>query len=123
MTKSAATMGAMCLIALAAGCAGIAPVSGTVVRAVAPRNAEAAITNYFDATERSVDADRTLAIGTPVRGACPMDGSAGGYVGWVVPVEHRTRNRDSSVVTITSYFFWFSDDAIRGITRRIEVCP
>ena len=124
MTKSAATLGATCLIALAAaGCASTDPATGTVVRSVAPRNAEAAITNYFDATERSADPDRTLVIGTPVRGACPMDGGAGDYVGWVVPVEHRTRNRDSSIVTITSYFFWFSDGAIRGITRRIDVCP
>jgi len=123
MTKTAAALLATCLIALV-GCAGNPP-SGAdaVVRAIPPRNHESAITNYFDATARSIDPSRELVIGTPQRGTCPMGGSSGGYVGWVVPVEHKTRNKDSSVVTITSYFFWFSDETIRGVTRRMEVCP
>ena len=66
---------------------------------------------------------RELVIGTPQRGACPMGANTGGYVGWVVPVEYKTRAKDSSVVTVTSYFFWFSDEVIRGVTRRMEVCP
>jgi len=122
MTKTAAAILATCLIALA-GCASNAPATDAVVRTVPPRNHEAAITNYFDATARSFDPSRELVIGTPQRGACPMGGSTGGYVGWLVPVEHKTRNKDSSVVTITSYFFWFSDEAIRGVTRRMDVCP
>jgi hypothetical protein len=123
MTKTAAALLATCLIALV-GCAGNPPTGAdTVVRAIPPRNHESAITNYFDATARSIDPSRELVIGTPQRGTCPMGGSSGGYVGWVVPVEHKTRNKDSSVVTITSYFFWFSDETIRGVTRRMEVCP
>jgi hypothetical protein len=123
MTKTAAALLATCLIALA-GCASPPPSEAdSVVRAVPPRNHEASITSYFDATARSFDPNRELVIGTPLRGTCPMGGSAGGYVGWVVPVEHKTRNKDSSVVTITSYFFWFSDETIRGVTRRMEVCP
>lgn len=123
MTKTAAAFLAICLIALA-GCASGPPAgSSNVVRAVPPRNHETTITNYFDATARSIDTSRELVIGTPQRGACPMGGSAGGYVGWVVPVEYKTRNKDSSVVTITSHFFWFSDETIRGVTRRMEVCP
>jgi len=123
MSKTAAALLATCLIALA-GCAST-PASevDSVVRAVAPRNYEASITSYFDATARSFDPTRELVIGTPQRGACPMGGSTGGYVGWVVPVEHKTRNKDSSVVTVTTSFFWFSDETIRGVTRRMEVCP
>jgi len=123
MTKTAAVLLATCLIALV-GCAGNPPTGvDTVVRAIPPRNHESAITNYFDATARSIDPSRELVIGTPQRGTCPMGGSSGGYVGWVVPVEHKTRNKDNSIVTITSYFFWFSDETIRGVTRRMEVCP
>ena len=47
----------------------------------------------------------------------------GGHVGWVVPVEYKTRTKDSSTVTVTSYYFWFSEEVIRGVTRRMEVCP
>jgi len=126
MTKSAAAFGAACLIAIATltGCAGRQPVAReTVVRATPPRNHESSITNYFDATTRGIDPTRELVIGAPQRGACPMGGNGGGYVGWVVPVEHKTRSKDSSVVTIVTYFFWFSDETIRGVTRRMEVCP
>jgi hypothetical protein len=52
-----------------------------------------------------------------------MGGNSGGYVGWVVPVEYKTRTKDSATVTVTRYFFWFSDEVIRGVTRRMEVCP
>jgi len=24
---------------------------------------------------------------------------------------------------VTTYFFWFSDEIIRGVTRRMELCP
>ena len=107
---------------LVAGCAGTKPPE-TVVRSTAPRYAATAITNYFDATARKIDPRRELVVGTPQRGACPMGGTAGGYVGWVVPVEYKTRTSDSATVTITRYFFWFSDEVIRGVTRRMEVCP
>ena len=119
MTRTAAALLAACLIA---GCASEAPKT-TVVRSTPPRNHESTITNYFDATARSIDPRRELAIGTPQRGACPMGGNTGGYVGWVVPVEYRTRTKDSATVTISSYYFWFSDEVIRGVTRRMEVCP
>ncbi|MDE2300611.1 MAG: hypothetical protein KGK18_20915 [Burkholderiales bacterium] len=121
MSKIAASFLIACLIA---GCASEAPPAGhSVVRSAPPRNHVSAITNYFDATIRGVDPNREIVIGTPQRGACPMGGSTGGYVGWVVPVEYKTRTKDSSVVTITNYFFWFSDEVIRGVTRRMEVCP
>ena len=120
MKKFAAALLAACLTI--AGCAS-APPPVEKVRSPEPRNTEAAITNYFDATAKGIDPNRELVIGTPQRGACPMGGSSGGYVGWVVPVEHKTRTKDSSTVTVTSYFFWFSDDVIRGVTRRMEVCP
>jgi hypothetical protein len=122
MKKIAAAFLAITLVL--AGCeSGPPPV--TVVRVAPPRNSESAITNYFDATAKSIDPNRELVIGTPQRGTCPMGGAGGGggYVGWVVPVEYKTRTKDSTTVTVTSYFFWFSDESIRGITRRMEVCP
>ena len=121
MTKTAAALLAACLTI--AGCATDPAPRETVVRAIPPRNHESSITNYFDATAKSLDPNRELVIGTPQRGTCPMGASAGGYVGWVVPVEHKTRSKDSATVTVTSYFFWFSDEVIRGVTRRMEVCP
>lgn len=122
MTRIAAAALAACLIA---GCAVSPPPPPTdaVVRTTAPRNHESAITNYFDATVRGVDPNRELVIGTPQRGACPMGANTGGYVGWVVPVEYKTRTKDSTTVTVTSYFFWFSEEVIRGVTRRMELCP
>jgi hypothetical protein len=121
MTKFAAALITACLLA---GCAGSQPSpKEMVVRSTPPRNHESAITNYFNATVRGADPTRELVIGTPQRGSCPMGGNAGGYVGWVVPVEYKTRNKDNSTVTVTSYFFWFSDEVIRGVTRRMEVCP
>ena len=122
MTKTATAL--LALVCLAAGCAWNAPpATQSVVRSPPPRNHASAITNYFDATTRKLDPSRELVIGAPQRGACPMSGGAGGYVGWVVPVEHKTRTKDSTVVTITTHFFWFSDEVIRGVTRRMEVCP
>ena len=122
MTKIAAAMLAACL--LIAGCASSDPAPRErIARSTPPRQHQSTITNYFDATAKGIDPNRELVIGTPQRGACPMGGNAGGYVGWVVPVEHKTRTKDSSTVTVTSHFFWFSDEVIRGITRRMEVCP
>lgn len=115
-------LSALTALLLVAGCASQPP-AATVVRTVPPRNQEAAITNYFDATARRIDPNRQLVVGTPQRGSCPMGGLAGGYVGWVVPVEYRTRTADSSTVTVTNHYFWFSDEVIRGVTRRMEVCP
>ena len=127
MTKTAAMFGATCITTLAlivAGCTGGPPASReAVVRSAPPSSHESAITNYFDATTRNVDPSREIVIGTPQRGACPMGGSGGGYVGWVVPVEHKTRSKGNSTVTIQTYYFWFSDEVIRGVTRRMEVCP
>ena len=110
---------AACLIG---GCAAPPP-TGQVVRSSAPRNAQGAITSYFDVTVRKRDPNRELVFGAPQRGGCPMGANSGGYVGWVVPVEYRTRSKDSGTVTVTSYFFWFSDEVIRGVTRKMEVCP
>ena len=123
MTKIAAAAALAACLITGCGLNRPPPPTDTVVRATAPRNHESAITNYFDATVRGVDPHRELVIGTPQRGACPMGASSGGYVGWVVPVEYKTRAKDSSVVMVTSYFFWFSDEVIRGVTRRMELCP
>ena len=121
MKNTAVALLTACLIG---GCALTpTPPKEKVVRSTPPRNHESAITNYFDATARSIDPNRELVIGTPQRGACPMGGASGGYLGWVVPVEYKTRNKDSNVVTVTNYFFWFSDEVIRGVTRRMELCP
>jgi hypothetical protein len=123
MTRIAAALLVACLGV--AGCAGNQPPPTTTVRAIPPRNHASTITNYFDATAKSIDPNRELVIGAPQRGACPMgaNGGGGGYVGWVVPVEHKTRSKDSKTVTITTSFFWFSDETIRGVTRRMELCP
>ena len=121
MTKIAAAMLAACL--LIAGCASDPAPRERIVRSTPPKQHQTSITNYFDATAKGIDPNRELVIGAPQRGACPMGGNAGGYVGWVVPVEHKTRTKDSSTVTVTTHFFWFSDEVIRGITRRMEVCP
>ena len=121
MMKTAAALLAACVTIV--GCASNPTPRQTVVRSIPPRHHESAITNYFDATAKSLDPNRELTIGTPQRGACPMGGNSGGYVGWVVPVEYKTRTKDSTTVTVTSYFFWFSDEVVRGVTRRMEVCP
>jgi hypothetical protein len=119
--KNFAAASLVLIACLGAGCAMNEPAPKlTVVRSTAPRGYQATITNYFDATARTLDPNRELVMGTPQRGACPMGGNA---VGWVVPVEHKTRTKDSATVTITTYFFWFSDEVIRGVTRRMEVCP
>ena len=122
MTKTAAALLATCLLTIA-GCASDPAPRERVVRSTSPRNHESAVTNYFNATAKGIDPNREIVIGAPQRGACPMGANAGGYVGWVVPVEYKTRSKDSSTVTVTTYFFWFSDEVIRGITRRLELCP
>ena len=118
------TTAALLLTALLTACATRqqTPVE-RVVRTLPPQNHVSAITNYFDARTKATDPARELVIGAPQRGTCPMGASSGGYVGWVVPVEHKTRSKDGGVVTVTTYFFWFSDEIIRGVTRRMEVCP
>ncbi len=114
---------AVSLFAALSGCATGPTPDEQVVRSIPPHNPESAITNYFDVTVRGGDKNRELTVGTPQRGSCPMGGTAGGYVGWVVPVEYKTRSKDSGTVIVSSYFFWFSDETIRGVTRRMEVCP
>ena len=120
MTKTAIAFLVTCV---AAGCASGLPPQDVVVRATAPRHHETAITNYFGAAARTFDPNRELVIGTPQRGACPMGGPTGGYLGWVVPVEQKTRSQDGAAVTVTSHFFWFNDEVIRGVTRRMDLCP
>ncbi len=121
-TRPTVSLTACILAALIGGCAAPPP-TVQVVRTSAPRNPEGAITSYFDVTVRKPDPSRELIVGTPQRGSCPMGANTGGYVGWVVPVEYKTRSKDSGTVTVTSYFFWFSDEVIRGVTRKMEVCP
>lgn len=123
MNKSiAAALTIACLLTACASRRAPSP-EDRVVRTLPPHNHESSITNYLDARAKASDPPRELVIGPPQRGACPMGGKSGGYVGWVVPVEHKTRSQDSGVVTVTTYFFWFSDEIIRGVTRRMELCP
>lgn len=111
---------AACLIG---GCVAPPSPGELVVRSNPPRDPNGAITSYFDLTVRRPDPNRELAFGTPQRGSCPMGPSSGGYVGWVVPVEYKTRSKDNATVIVTSYFFWFADETIRGVTRKMELCP
>jgi hypothetical protein len=125
MNKS--TAAALMTTCLMAGCASwwappLTP-EDRVVRTLPPRNHESSITNYFDARAKASDPPRELVVGAPQRGTCPMGSKSGGYVGWLVPVEYKTRSKDSGIVTVTTYFFWFSDEIIRGVTRRMELCP
>lgn len=122
MTRVTALFLAAC--AALAGCATQkGPIQEGVVRSTPPHNQISAITNYFDARAHENDPNRELVVGEPQRGACPLGINGSGYVGWVVPVEYKTRTSDSATVTVTRYFFWFSDETIRGVTRRMEVCP
>jgi len=97
--------------------------SGEVVRTKPPGNYASTITNYLDLTVKGPQTKRELIMGSPERGACPMGQGSNGHVGWVVPVQYNTLNKDGSTVTITKYFFWFSDETLKGVTRRMEVCP
>ena len=97
--------------------------SGDVVRANPPVNYASTISNYIDLTVRGAQTSRDLNIGTPERGSCPMGNGTNGHVGWVVPVQYSSPNKDGSTVTITKYFFWFADERLKGVTRRMEVCP
>ena len=101
MKKStAAALIAACLMA---ACASRQPLSpqDLVVRTLPPRNHESSITNYLDARAKATDPPHELVVGAPQRGTCPMGAKSGGYVGWVVPVDHKTRSKDSGVVTVT----------------------
>ncbi len=98
--------------------------TGEVVRAKPPVNYASTINNYIDLTVKGAQTSRELSIGTPERGSCPMgQGGSNGHVGWVVPVQYSALNKDGSTVTITKYFFWFADERLKGVTRRMEVCP
>jgi hypothetical protein len=97
--------------------------SGEVVRTKPPSSYVSTITNYLDLTVKGPQTKRELIMGNPERGACPMGQGSNGHVGWVVPVQYNTLNKDGSTVTITKYFFWFSDETLKGVTRRMEVCP
>jgi hypothetical protein len=46
-----------------------------------------------------------------------------GRVGWVLPVEYSSPNKNGLTVTITKYFFWPGDERLKGVMRRMEVRP
>ncbi|OYY66676.1 MAG: hypothetical protein B7Y51_01065 [Burkholderiales bacterium 28-67-8] len=121
MRRIAATLAA-CLLA---GCSSNPNIgtSGEVVRAKPPVNYASTINNYIDLTVKGAQTSRELNIGIPERGSCPMGQGNNGHVGWVVPVQYSALNKDGSTVTITKYFFWFADERLKGVTRRMEVCP
>ncbi|MBA3598543.1 MAG: hypothetical protein H0W40_14375 [Methylibium sp.] len=94
-----------------------------VVRTRAPINYEQTITNFYDLTIAGPQKGRELEFGAPERGTCSMSSrNQSGHLGWVVPVQYKTKGADSRV-TITSQFFWFSEETIKGVTRRMELCP
>jgi hypothetical protein len=94
-----------------------------VVRTRAPLNYEQAITNFYDLTIAGPQKGRELQFGQPEPGNCSMASrNTSGHLGWVVPVQYKTKAADSRV-TITTQFFWFSEETIKGVTRRIELCP
>ena len=113
----------MAVTIMTTGCAefGLStPEAPRETRSAPPANHQSTITTYFDLTRKKVDPYRELAFGAPQRGKCLL---AGNTLGWVVPVEYKTRSKDSSKVTITTYFFWFSDELLQGVSRRMELCP
>lgn len=100
------------------------PPQAQVVRTRAPVNYENSIANFYDLTLPGQQKNRELQIGTPERGNCPMSSrNQSGHLGWVVPVQYKTKSPTDSKVTITSQFFWFSAETIKGVTRRMELCP
>lgn len=115
---------AILVACLLAGCASRSNIGtpGEVVRSKAPVNYESTISNYFDLTVRGPQTNRELIVGNPERGTCPL-GRGNGMVGWVVPVQYNNRNKDGSTIAITKYYFWFSEETLKGVTRRMEVCP
>ena len=121
MSRFTATLAACLLV----GCSSNPNIgkSGDVVRANPPVNYASTISNYIDLTVKGAQTSRDLNIGTPERGSCPMGNAANGHVGWVVPVQYSSLNKDGSTVSITQYFFWFADERLKGVTRRMEVCP
>jgi hypothetical protein len=121
MSRIAAIVAA-CLLA---GCASSSNLgtTGEVVRSKPPVNYVSTITNYLDLAIRGPQTNRELILGNPERGTCPMGQGSNGLVGWVVPVQYNNRNKDGTSVAITKYFFWFSDETLRGVTRKMEVCP
>lgn len=99
------------------------PQQAKVVRTRAPVNYEQAITNFYDLTIAGPQKGRELQFGAPERGNCSMSSrNQSGHLGWVVPVQYKTKAADSRV-TITTQFFWFSEETIKGVTRRMELCP
>lgn len=127
MKKSSAAP-AVLAACLTAGCAHWyepeEPAAPQVVRTRAPVNYEQSIANFYDLTQPGQQKNRELQIGTPERGDCPMAArNQSAHLGWVVPVQHKTKSPSDSKVTITSQFFWFSAETIKGVTRRMELCP
>lgn len=120
-----AAASAIVLAFLSVGCATqpIPEPTSQVVRTRAPVDYQRAITNFYDLTIAGPQKGRELQFGEPEPGACPMSTrNASGHLGWVVPVQYKTKAADSRV-TITTQFFWFSAETIKGVTRRMELCP
>jgi hypothetical protein len=82
---------ALLAAAVLAGCASTpSPQTSYVVRSRPPVNVEATISSYFDLTIPDPKAQRKLAFGTAETSKCPLSGSAGAHLGWVVPVIYDT---------------------------------
>jgi hypothetical protein len=77
-------------VVLAACASGPTPQDGDVVRTRAPANYENTVTSYFDLTIPGPQTGRKLVFGAPESSHCPLFGSAGTHLGWVVPVVYDT---------------------------------
>jgi len=77
-------------VVLTACASGPAPQLNAVVRTRAPTNYEATVSSYFDLTIPGPQTGRKLVFGAPESSLCPLFGSAGAHLGWVVPVVYDT---------------------------------
>lgn len=124
-TAAALSASAACCL-LAAGCATPPPTEpvNAVVRTRAPVRYESTIENYYAVTgAKPLLANQEREFGPPLPGDCSMASrNESGHLGWVVPVQTKTKGPDNRV-TISTQFFWFSAEVLRGRTQRIELCP
>lgn len=123
IAPAALAASATCLLA---ACASAPPpeAANAVVRTRAPVHYKSTIENYYALISApDLKANQEREFGPPLPGNCAMAGrNESGHLGWVVPVQTKTKSSDSRV-TIVTQFFWFSNEILRGQTRRVELCP
>jgi hypothetical protein len=77
-------------VVLTACASGPAPQSTVAARTRAPVNYENTVSSYFDLTIAGPQNGRKLVFGAPESSHCPLLGSGGAHLGWVVPVVYDT---------------------------------